>query len=202
MSFSPNLLTPHTERQFTIETISPDEYRLSQKDFPVFFAVHDSPFGECLIAMTRGGICAVSFLKECGRDNAVSTLRKNWSRSKIHEDPLRTEACFNQIFGDSERQRPLRLFLKGTHFQLKVWKSLLEIPYGEVRCYEEVAKSVGDSRAVRAVANSLKIIAFPSITGNAALAPRFPSPRIAEPSLTTATLLLLTVNAYARDGSS
>ena len=45
--------------------------------------------------------------------------------------------------------------LKGTKFQLKVWKFLKKIPRGKVKTYSEVAKSIGKPLAVRAVANAI-----------------------------------------------
>jgi methylated-DNA-[protein]-cysteine S-methyltransferase len=45
----------------------------------------------------------------------------------------------------------LPLDLRGTPFQQKVWNALLEIPYGETRSYAELARSIGEPKAFRAV---------------------------------------------------
>ena len=59
--------------------------------------------------------------------------------------------------------------LKGTKFQLKVWNYLKKIPYGKVKTYSEVAKSIGKPHAVRAVANAI---------GKNPLAPQIPCHRV------------------------
>lgn len=87
---------------------------------------HESPFGPCAIGVNDEGICELSFLDE-------STEEKLLPTHPLFEG---TDVPFS---------------LKGTPFQIKVWKALLEIPRGQTRSYADIARAVGSPRAVRAV---------------------------------------------------
>lgn len=63
-------------------------------------------------------------------------------------------AQIDEYFKGVRKDFDLKLYIEGTDFQKKVWEQLRQIPYGEISTYKEVAKAIGNEKAVRAVGNS------------------------------------------------
>ena len=84
-------------------------------------------------------------------------LQAIWSEARFSESSEKTIPMANLIFSKScwSRDTPFKLFLRGTNFQIKVWEALLKIPQGHLLSYEDIAKKIGASRAVRAVGNAV-----------------------------------------------
>ncbi|TCJ16049.1 methylated-DNA--[protein]-cysteine S-methyltransferase [Rubrobacter taiwanensis] len=135
------------------EAVTPGEYRRRGRGVEMVCGFHATPFGECLIGLTRRGVCWLSFL-EGGRDEALEELRREWPAAVLREDSGLTGPVVERIFGQMGGE-PLRLFLRGTNFQIKVWEALLRVPPGGLVSYRELAGSVGRPDAVRAVAGAV-----------------------------------------------
>ena len=120
----------------------------------IYYGFHASPFGECLIASTGRGLCALTFIGRGGRRGAYSALRKAWKEATLYESPRRTRPLLERAFGANPSRSP-ELLLKGSAFKLKVWKSLLKIPSGRVVSYQDVAEAIGMPGAVRAVGRAV-----------------------------------------------
>lgn len=76
---------------------------------------------------------------------------------EVTEVPSILQEAYNQIdeyFKGKRKEFDLKLNVQGTDFQKKVWNALTEIPYGKVVSYKDIAKAVGNEKAVRAVGNS------------------------------------------------
>ena len=71
------------------------------------------------------------------------------------EDYTATAPLVNRIFLDVGAETPLKLHLRGTNFQIKVWEALLNIPTGALTTYEQIAAAIGNPRAVRAVGSAV-----------------------------------------------
>ena len=91
------------------------------------------------------------------RDNNNAITEVFYSKSKINdhlkETPLIRE-CFNQLkeyFQGTRREFTIPIEAEGSEFQKKVWKALLDIPYGQTRTYKEIAIAIGNEKACRAV---------------------------------------------------
>jgi AraC family transcriptional regulator of adaptative response/methylated-DNA-[protein]-cysteine methyltransferase len=123
----------------------------------IVYGFHPSPFGECLLALTERGICSLAFVLGDGRGGALATLKKEWAGAQISEDPRSTRPFVSRIFQvfQGQESTPVRLYLQGTNFQIKVWEALLRIPPGYVVSYEDIAVQVGMPRAARAVGNAI-----------------------------------------------
>lgn len=141
----------------TVEAVTPGEFRTGGEGLDIRFGIHDSPFGECLVATTPRGVCAVSFLSAETPDSAVERLHEDWPGASIHGDQGRTAAIAEQMFSPEARtaDTPLRLLLRGTNFQINVWKALLRIPMGAVASYEDLAAIANVPGAPRAVGNAV-----------------------------------------------
>ena len=141
-----------------VDAVTPGEDRALGAGLTISHGVHDSPFGECLIATTPRGVCALTFLGDVDRDEALDEafdeVRQRWTRATLREDLTATGAIAERVFAPVRAagpERPLGVLLKGTNFQLKVWEALLRVPPGRVTTYEEIAAAIGAPRAVRAV---------------------------------------------------
>jgi AraC family transcriptional regulator of adaptative response/methylated-DNA-[protein]-cysteine methyltransferase len=135
-----------------LEAITPGEYKTRGVGLMIEYAVHDTPFGDAFIAITRRGICKLSFLGSNGADQEVTDLAKQWPHAELLNTSQHTTAVVEQAF-DLKRvvDRPLSLLVSGTNFQVSVWKALLRIPPGTVTSYSQVATAIGRPSAARAV---------------------------------------------------
>lgn len=127
------------------EGISPGEYKTSGDTLNIRYGSTSSPFGECFVAETERGICHLSFDPF---DEALVKLRERWQGATLTLDNQRIGITGEKIF---QSKAMLPLHLKGTNFQIKVWSALLRIPEGQIVTYSNVAKLIGNPKAVRAV---------------------------------------------------
>jgi AraC family transcriptional regulator of adaptative response/methylated-DNA-[protein]-cysteine methyltransferase len=137
----------------TVEAVTPGEYKNRGAGLIIRYGVHTSPFGQCFLATTERGICWLSFVAEGEEADAISELGKRWEGAVLEEDPAATGPFIRRIF--EKKGTPIRLFLKGTNFQIKVWEALLRIPPGHITTYEDVARRIGRDTAARAVGNAV-----------------------------------------------
>ena len=138
----------------SIEGMTPAEYRDGGKALIINFSFHSSPFGKILIASTKKGICHISFADS--ESQAFAELENKFPAAsfKRSTDDLQQSAL---TFFKMERSKmeKLRLHLKGTPFQVKVWEALLKIPSGELRTYGQVAAQIGSPGAGRAAGTAI-----------------------------------------------
>lgn len=137
------------------EAVTPGEYKSRGAGVSIRYGFHPTPFGECLLAVTPRGICFLAFAGAEGRASALAALRDEWENADLHEAPETTRPVVGQIFAPAHPETPLRLHLRGTNFQIKVWEALLRIPPGEATCYEGLAASIGQPQAARAVGSAV-----------------------------------------------
>lgn len=139
------------------EAVTPGEFKSQGDGLLIEYGFHPTPFGECLLALTERGICMLAFVKGNSREQELAILEKSWKRARFSENPVKTGKLIGQIFMplNGKPPKPLHLYLKGTNFQIKVWEALLKIPSGHAVAYEDIAESIGQPKAVRAVANAV-----------------------------------------------
>ncbi|MBP0030595.1 methylated-DNA--[protein]-cysteine S-methyltransferase [Roseofilum sp. Guam] len=142
----------------TLEAMSPGEFKAGGAGLHIAYDFYPTQFGLSLIATTSRGICNLYFLAETERKQAEQILRKSWPNSEIIRDKDATEPLFQQIFHSeplNHAQQPLALLVKGTNFQIQVWRALLNIPFAQITSYQIIANKIGRPTAVRAVANAI-----------------------------------------------
>jgi len=139
------------------EAVTPGEYKSKGEGLTIRYGFHPSPFGECLLATTARGICGFFFVKNRDRKDPLTELRFFWKQADIVEDPHASRELVERIFTPSfgNPSAPLHLILNGTNFQIKVWEALINIPFGAVVSYEDVAIQVGIPGATRAVGSAV-----------------------------------------------
>ena len=139
------------------DAITPGELRSMGAGLAIRYGVHESPFGECLLAATDRGICKLAFFdREKERRGLEAELRDEWANAMVVRDEAATAEIVRQVFApDFRSKRPLHLLVKGTNFQIKVWEALLAIPRGSLMSYGTVAETVGAPRGARAVGSAI-----------------------------------------------
>jgi AraC family transcriptional regulator of adaptative response/methylated-DNA-[protein]-cysteine methyltransferase len=132
--------------------MTPATYRNGAPGTLIVYAIGDSSLGRLLVATTEHGVCSV----KAGRDDRelLRALQREFPRARITRGKraMRFLDALNDHLNGQEFKLPLDV--RGTDFQLRVWMALQDIPLGETRSYSEVARVIGESRAVRAVANA------------------------------------------------
>lgn len=137
------------------EAVTPGEVGRRGEGLEIRYGVHASPFGECLLASTPRGVCALRFVGPAGPKAELDALACEWPRARWTRDPDRTGALARQAFtGVASRAGALRLHLRGTNFQLKVWEALLAVPQGSLTTYAAIARAIGHPGAARAVGSA------------------------------------------------
>lgn len=139
----------------TFEAVTPGEYKTYGKGLEIFYGVHATPFGECLLAATQRGICALHFIDAVRRVESIEHLQGEWASATFVELPAFTAPLIGKIFQTKNKNPRLHLLLKGTNFEVQVWRALLEIAPGAIASYQEVATSLGRPDATRAVARAI-----------------------------------------------
>jgi AraC family transcriptional regulator of adaptative response/methylated-DNA-[protein]-cysteine methyltransferase len=139
----------------TLEAMSPGEYRAGGAGLVIRYGVHDSPFGPALVAATARGICALRFLD--ARDDGAEELRADWPEAELRHDVAGTASIAERVFQplSSPRKRALALLVKGSNFQIKVWRALLALPPGSLTSYGQLAARVGAPGSARAVGGAV-----------------------------------------------
>jgi AraC family transcriptional regulator, regulatory protein of adaptative response / methylated-DNA-[protein]-cysteine methyltransferase len=141
----------------TVEAVTPGEYKSKGEGLAISVGQHSTPFGECLLAATPRGIVALNFLDpDHTWEVALNELHNTWAAATITLDPGVTAPLAERIFSpQGEKLPPLRILVKGTNFQVKVWEALLRIPPGAVCTYADIARTIHSPSAARAVGSAI-----------------------------------------------
>lgn len=137
-----------------IEGMTPGEYRQGGEELTIQYSFAETPFGNILVASTGRGICHLAFADD--PELAFDQLRRQFPRAEYRQmvDSIQQNALFF-FTQDWKNLDQLKLHLKGTAFQLKVWEALLKIPMGRLTTYSGLAAAIGHARASRAVGSAV-----------------------------------------------
>jgi AraC family transcriptional regulator of adaptative response/methylated-DNA-[protein]-cysteine methyltransferase len=143
-----------------LEAMSPQEFKSGGAGLKICYGIHETMFGDCLIATTERGICNLYFLDGMDDQSAALMLREEWSKAKIICDRQITQPICDRLFSNLPNlnpasQPPLTLYVKGTNFQIQVWRALLRIPFGGITTYQGLGRSLGRPKAARAIGNAV-----------------------------------------------
>ena len=139
-----------------LEAASPGELKSGGVGWMISFGFAGSPFGKCLIAESTRGICHLSFVEN--EKSAVAELQKDWPQAKWKRDDSAAKKIAETIFRQSagpETGASLRAFVRGTSFQVRIWRALLKIQPGSITSYGRLANSIGKPAASRAVGSAV-----------------------------------------------
>lgn len=118
----------------------------------------ESPFGTCLIAVGARGICALMFPPSGAWGHALQAIRNEWPRARVRRADAVARTWAARLFAFPWKRRasePWRAFVRGSPFQLRVWRKLLQVPSGAVIRYGDLARAAGSPRAARAVGSAM-----------------------------------------------
>ncbi len=137
-----------------IEGMTPGEYKNGGEQLRIHYSFAETPFGDILIASTEKGICSLQFVQETA--GGLAGLKTQFPKATLIQktDSQQQQALrfFSADWSDLEK---LKLHLKATPFQLKVWQSLLHIPLGDVSTYASIASEIKNPKAARAVGTAI-----------------------------------------------
>lgn len=137
-----------------IEGMTPGEYKNGGEQLKINYSFAESPFGNILVASTEKGVCHLAFAEN--EQQALQELQQKFPNAQYRQmvDTIQQNALF--IFSkDWKDLSSIKLHLKGTAFQLKVWEALLKVPMGGLTTYSSIASSVGSAGASRAVGSAV-----------------------------------------------
>lgn len=138
----------------TIEGMTPGEYKNGGENLSINYSYAETPFGNIIVASTQRGICYMAFAEEEG--DSFATMQAHFPRAAFRQmtDICQQNALY--IFTqDWKKLNQIKLHLKGTDFQLKVWETLLKIPEGQLATYGTVAEKIQKPNASRAVGTAI-----------------------------------------------
>ena len=139
-----------------LEAVTPGEYKSGGEGIDIAYGVHGSPFGDMFLATTERGICGLRFVDDDEDGGAIDWLARLWPGARLYESRRGTRDLAERIFDSTATPRePLKLFVRGTNFQVAVWKALLAIPPGRLVAYEQIARALGKPSASRAVGSAV-----------------------------------------------
>lgn len=137
-----------------IEGMTPAEYKNNGKNLLVNYSFAESTFGNLIVASTHKGICYMAFNDD--KIEALNGLKQKFKNATFQQklDLIQQNALF--IFHNDWSKLPeIKLHLKGTDFQLKVWETVLKIPLGKLSTYGNIAKQMGNPNASRAIGTAI-----------------------------------------------
>ncbi|MDH3378965.1 MAG: methylated-DNA--[protein]-cysteine S-methyltransferase [Gammaproteobacteria bacterium] len=138
-----------------VYAMSPAQRKCGGAGMTIQYGIHRCPFGLCVIGMTDKGICWLSFVHDGESRPAVHELQEEWPNARFVTDKSATATTVNHIFRGTDTATRFTLDLKGTNFQIQVWRALLELPLGAIVSYQELARRAGCARSTRAVASAV-----------------------------------------------
>lgn len=138
-----------------IEGMTPGEYKNGGQALRINYSFAETPFGWVMVASTDKGICHLAFVDK-GEEEALGSLKQLFPNAAYTQCPDRKQEDALSVFNrDWSKPDEIKLHLKGTSFQLKVWETLLEIPAGGLTTYADLATKSGHEGACRAVGTAI-----------------------------------------------
>jgi AraC family transcriptional regulator of adaptative response/methylated-DNA-[protein]-cysteine methyltransferase len=141
----------------THEAMSPGEWKAGGQGLTISYGFHPCPFGVALVMTTPRGLAGLA-LADAGKEaSALRDMRSRWPKARYVEDIGGTAATAARIFEPKlwRKDRPLRVIMIGTDFEVRVWEKLLHIPMGAATTYSELAAQVGSPKGARAVGGAV-----------------------------------------------
>ncbi len=142
----------------TLEAASPGELKSGGEGWTISAGFAESPFGRCLVGKSPRGICHLSFVASQDDRAEWAALQGNWPLARLQRDDSAAARVAARVFArpdPSPAQPALRAFVRGTAFQVRVWRALLHVPPGTLISYGHLASIMGQPTAARAVGTAV-----------------------------------------------
>ena len=141
----------------THEGMSPGIYKAKGRGLKIQYGFHDCPFGRALILITDEGLAGLAFSDHGDEKTAFADMSSRWPEANYTKNEAATAPYAKRIF-ESERwksDQPLKVVFIGTDFEIRVWETLLRIPFGKASTYSDIASHLGKPSAARAVGSAV-----------------------------------------------
>ena len=132
--------------------VTPKEYKELGQNVEITYGYGYTPFGNALVATTKRGICYLAFV-DSNEESVFERFKEIWAKAELKRDDEKAKEILDSVF--IKKDKKFNLYVKGTNFQINVWKALINIPDGSITTYTDVAKYLNQPKAVRAVANAI-----------------------------------------------
>jgi AraC family transcriptional regulator of adaptative response/methylated-DNA-[protein]-cysteine methyltransferase len=145
----------------TLDAVTPGELKARGRGMPITYGFTDTPFGRALLASTARGLCHLAFVESGAEGAALAALAASWPQAPLRRDEGAAARLAERVWdssrgaGGSRAAAPLKLAVKGTNFQLKVWQALLELGSAGPTTYAALARAVGVAGGARAVGTAV-----------------------------------------------
>lgn len=138
----------------TTQAMTPGEAKRNGMGVEMQYGYGTTPFGEALLAWTDRGVCFLGFCHEKGREHIWNQLSTQWPDANLSENKQQADAKLTDIFVENEHKK-LKVWLRGSPFQLQIWEALLNIPLGTHCTYGQLASFTGKAGASRATGSAI-----------------------------------------------
>lgn len=141
----------------THEAMSPGVYKARGEGVDISFGFHNCQFGQALIMATPEGMAGMAFCDAGEEAATLEDMKSRWPKANYHENIAATAKYAARSFDPAQwsKDRPLRVVLIGTDFEIRVWEGLLKIPLGTATTYSGLAADIGRANAPRAVGRAV-----------------------------------------------
>jgi AraC family transcriptional regulator, regulatory protein of adaptative response / methylated-DNA-[protein]-cysteine methyltransferase len=141
----------------THEGMSPGIYKAHGRGLNIQYGFHDCPFGRALILITSEGLAGLAFADHGKEKSALADMTSRWPEATYVENQQATASYAKRIFesGRWKPDQPLRIVFIGSDFEIRVWETLLRIPFGKASTYSDIACHIGKPKAARAVGSAV-----------------------------------------------
>lgn len=144
----------------TLEAATPGEIKTGGAGWTVDCGFTDTPFGSAFIGIGPRGVCHLAFSDARERTAAIAPVIESWPNARLRWNQTSVKKLSAKIFesaGANPATVNLRTFVRATPFQLRVWRALLRVPPGALVSYGDLATSIGNPRAARAVGTAVAV---------------------------------------------
>lgn len=136
----------------TLEAVTPGAYKNAGTGLEIAYGVCETPFGPAFVAMTPHGVCRLSFIEGGEVERELDVLKSAWPCATLRADAAHARTTLQGMFESARAAgSPFPLHIRGTNFQVSVWRALLRLPPTQLTTYSDIARAVGQPRAARAV---------------------------------------------------
>jgi AraC family transcriptional regulator of adaptative response/methylated-DNA-[protein]-cysteine methyltransferase len=136
------------------QAMTPGEAKRKGLGVDVEYGYGITPFGEALLAWTDKGVCFLGFCHEAGKQHTRDHFKQQWPDANLTENNSAASKRLAEIFTENDHKQ-LKVWLRGSPFQLKVWEALLKLPAGSHCTYGQLAAFTGSAGASRAIGSAV-----------------------------------------------
>jgi len=137
----------------THHAMTPGAYKARGEGIVMRWGFHPSPFGSALVIVTDHGLAGLAFADPGEEEATLADMKARWPHATYVENEGVTGPYARRVFDPAmwRPDRPLRIVMIGSDFELRVWETLLRLPFGRATTYSDIAAHIGSPKAARAV---------------------------------------------------